>query len=164
MNIPLTEVSYSIIIETNLYAGNFEREMTAFATGCVGTCEVGDEHIKSFNKAVIEIAGFTTDEVNYDDFTTLDNKVSDVIRYEDQEYDTQRPCAIAWVPAHPKHAEGAGYYAVEIFLTKKPEDDILRFIEQRVHEFADQYDEDMKIIGIMLRETTKTTVEVDTRI
>lgn len=30
-------------IKTNKYAGNFEREMTAFCTGHIGDCEVGDK-------------------------------------------------------------------------------------------------------------------------
>lgn len=33
--------SYSIVVETDSYAGNFEREMCAFMTGHIGKCEVG---------------------------------------------------------------------------------------------------------------------------
>lgn len=36
---------FAFIIDTNEYAGNFEREMTAFITGVVGECEVGDEYV-----------------------------------------------------------------------------------------------------------------------
>jgi len=36
---------FAFIIDTNEYAGNFEREMTAFITGVVGECEVGEEYI-----------------------------------------------------------------------------------------------------------------------
>lgn len=31
------------VIDTDLYAGNFEREMCAYITGCIGECEVGEE-------------------------------------------------------------------------------------------------------------------------
>lgn len=33
--------SYSIVVETDSYAGNFEREMCAFMTGHIGECEAG---------------------------------------------------------------------------------------------------------------------------
>jgi hypothetical protein len=38
------EANYSIIIKTNQYAGNFERELCAHLTGIVGECEVGHEY------------------------------------------------------------------------------------------------------------------------
>lgn len=41
---------YSFIIDTNSYAGNFEREMCAYLTGQVGDCGVGDEHIESLKE------------------------------------------------------------------------------------------------------------------
>lgn len=34
--------TYELHIETNKYAGNFEREMCAFLTGVIGECGVGD--------------------------------------------------------------------------------------------------------------------------
>jgi hypothetical protein len=39
------EANYSIIIKTNQYAGNFERELCAHLTGIVGECEVGHEYV-----------------------------------------------------------------------------------------------------------------------
>ena len=46
--------NYLFIIDTNQYAGNFEREMTAYLTGHVGECEVGYDMAKSFRKEVKE--------------------------------------------------------------------------------------------------------------
>jgi len=34
---------YMVIIDTDKYSGNFEREMCAFITGEIGDCEVGDK-------------------------------------------------------------------------------------------------------------------------
>ena len=31
-----------LIVDTENYAGNFERELVAYATGCYGDCGVGD--------------------------------------------------------------------------------------------------------------------------
>lgn len=41
---------YRLIIKTDQYAGNFEREMTAYCTGCIGDCGVGDEHRDLFQE------------------------------------------------------------------------------------------------------------------
>ena len=41
---------YSLIIDTDAYTGNFEREMCAYMTGRVGACEVGDREAEIFEK------------------------------------------------------------------------------------------------------------------
>jgi hypothetical protein len=40
----MKKTTYGIIIDTEQYAGNFERELCAFLTGRVGDCGVGDEY------------------------------------------------------------------------------------------------------------------------
>lgn len=49
---------YILIVDTEEYAGNFEREMCAYMTGKIGDCEVGREEQKVFyediNKDVAE--------------------------------------------------------------------------------------------------------------
>jgi hypothetical protein len=37
------------VIDTQNYAGNFERQMCAYMTGIVGDCDVGDDEAKIFN-------------------------------------------------------------------------------------------------------------------
>jgi hypothetical protein len=39
---------YLFIVDTEKYAGNFEREMTAYCTGQVGDCEVGEKEAREF--------------------------------------------------------------------------------------------------------------------
>jgi hypothetical protein len=36
---------YVIIVRTDSYAGNFERELCAHLTGIIGECEVGEEYV-----------------------------------------------------------------------------------------------------------------------
>jgi hypothetical protein len=36
---------FGLIIKTNSYTGNFERDICAYLTGVVGECEVGDEFV-----------------------------------------------------------------------------------------------------------------------
>lgn len=40
--------SYSFIVDTDTYAGNFERDMTAYVTGMIGECGVGDNYATMF--------------------------------------------------------------------------------------------------------------------
>lgn len=40
------------IIDTNEYAGNFERELVAYITGAVGECGVGDDYAEMFQEDV----------------------------------------------------------------------------------------------------------------
>ncbi|KKL82030.1 hypothetical protein LCGC14_1988890, partial [marine sediment metagenome] len=45
---PGSNTIYIFVIDTDQYAGNFEREMVAFMTGCVGECGVGDEYAEMY--------------------------------------------------------------------------------------------------------------------
>lgn len=42
----MKQETYQLLVKTNCYAGNFERELCAFMTGQVGDCEVGDEFVE----------------------------------------------------------------------------------------------------------------------
>jgi len=39
---------YEVIVKTNSYAGNFEREMCAYCTGVIGECGVGEDFADMF--------------------------------------------------------------------------------------------------------------------
>ena len=43
--------SFIFVIDTKEYSGNFERELCAFVTGCVGECGVGDNCAAEYLKA-----------------------------------------------------------------------------------------------------------------
>jgi len=40
--------NYTFVIDTEQYAGNFERQMCAYVTGQIGACGVGDEEAKQY--------------------------------------------------------------------------------------------------------------------
>lgn len=49
---------YGLIIKTDKYTGNFEREMCAYMTGHIGDCEVGNEEAGQFlEKHAQELSG-----------------------------------------------------------------------------------------------------------
>lgn len=45
---------YVIIVRTDSYAGNFERELCAHLTGIVGDCEVGDDYVDENIESIFE--------------------------------------------------------------------------------------------------------------
>ena len=45
---------YLIIVRTDSYAGNFERELCAHLTGIVGDCEVGDDYVDENIESIFE--------------------------------------------------------------------------------------------------------------
>lgn len=44
--------SKMLIIDTEQYAGNFEREMCAYITGQIGECNVGDDIVAEYSKSI----------------------------------------------------------------------------------------------------------------
>lgn len=46
--------TYEILVKTNSYAGNFEREMCAFMTGGIGDCKVGEELVDGSTAELFE--------------------------------------------------------------------------------------------------------------
>lgn len=74
---------YLVVIDTDKYAGNFEREMCAYITGVVGECEVG---LKSKNVAIKEL-----------DQETVYWFAHNVAQMPD-EHNVKRPCAIRATP------------------------------------------------------------------
>lgn len=56
MSANLTPPPFAIVIDTDTYAGNFERPMCAFITGRVGECGVGEEQAKQTRLELPEFA------------------------------------------------------------------------------------------------------------
>jgi len=93
---------YSIIIATNQYSGNFEREMCAFTTGQVGECGVGDNKINpNFNYSVFD----------------------DVLYFKSDEHGRSRPVSIYPIAGR--------YTAVQIHFQEKPTLKMFNLIKER---------------------------------
>lgn len=96
---------YKLIINTNLYAGNFERELTAHCTGIIGECEVGNEMIED------DIADMFIDSIA---------SISD-------DRGWSRPCAI--------FNDNDNYNSVCIFFSEKPTQGQIDIIKSRCLTF-----------------------------
>lgn len=76
----LDDGTYIFVINTNKYAGNFERELCAYCTGIIGECEVGQEEAKIF---LIET-----------DCAKEDNPFEDKVAQVPDDHGCTRPCSI----------------------------------------------------------------------
>lgn len=103
---------HAIVIQTNLYSGNFEREMCAYITGSYGECEVGEE---------------IADMVNHDLEIPL-------YEYTDSLMDDngcRRPVSIYMNENHE-------YNDVIIFFETRPTDEMMKMVRERAEKFAQE--------------------------
>jgi hypothetical protein len=138
---------FVFIIDTNKYAGNFERELCAFCTGIVGDCGVGEEYGRTFLE----------EEFGYED---ADNPMEERIAPIVCDDGCRRPTSIWQDP------KGKGYDSVAIFFYEAPTKKEIDLIKRRAEKFATNYEknkcerygieynkkEDLKIKGFRLLE------------
>lgn len=109
------------IIDTDQYAGNFEREMCAYCTGMIGQCEVGDDMAALFE----EDLGLEADKVHEDNpfMDYVDLWVMD-------DHGCGRPASI-W-----RDARGAEYNSVAIFFQQEPTEELIKIMKERAQKFT----------------------------
>lgn len=108
------KIEYKVVVDTDKYAGNFEREMTAFMTGVVGDCEVGSELQKTFQIECSEDICFEMDNL---------------IAFRLSPHVVYRPCAIC-------ENEDKEYNSFEIYLEKKPKKHLFELMRERAYKYA----------------------------
>ena len=102
---------YSFIVDTDSYAGNFEREMTAYVTGVVGECNVGIDEAELFH-----------DEMDLD---------LDELMYQKSDGTCYRPCAMENNP----NALNYDYNSVAMYFLTDP-CEYLDMLKERSLEYA----------------------------
>ena len=138
---------YIFVIDTDLYAGNFEREMCAYITGLVGECGVGEN-----------IA-----ELYYKETGEEESRFVELVEYRpDEDHACCRPTSI-W-----KSKDGE-YNSVAIFFYEKPSEEDINFMKDRAHKFKEakqnygrySYDKnfELNILGFRLIEESKKSSE-----
>lgn len=106
------------VIDTDQYAGNFERELTAYITGMSGDCGVGDE---MFPYYVSE-----TGDKNREKF-------EDLLEFRSDEHGCHRPCAIYSTPGWFNHGMG-GHFRVG-----QEEEALKDYVKQIKQVFGKEY-------------------------
>lgn len=108
------KTGFAFIVDTDSYAGNFEREMTAHITGVIGECEVGEEYV----------------DEDYP-FEGADN----VMQVADDN-GCSRPTE-CWVEPRT-----GSYNAVAIFFYKKPTPEQISYMKSRAESFEEIWREE----------------------
>tara|TARA_Y100000310_G_scaffold56232_1_gene51647 strand:+ start:49474 stop:49926 length:453 start_codon:yes stop_codon:yes gene_type:complete len=111
---------YIFAIDTDKYAGNFEREMCAYATGQLGICEVGKEMQKLFIQE--------EDDPAYDESLIFEG----IIENRADGNGAMRPCSIGVTPNLKKPVCNS----VEIYFHKKPTEEQIEMLKRRCTKFA----------------------------
>jgi len=108
MSSKTTDNYYGFVIDTDTYAGNFEREMCAYMTGMIGDCGVGDEYVD------FEIQDMFHDNVK---------SVAD-------DSGCYRPVTIYL------DRDGKGYNSVLIYFRRMPTSQQITMLKDRAFQFA----------------------------
>ncbi len=102
---------FAFIVDTDSYAGNFERAMTAYMTGQIGDCGVGKDFIEPIPM----------------DFSKIIQQLKD-------EHGKARPTRL-W------HSPASQCNSVAIFFKKRPSDEEVAFLKSRALLFDAKYEE-----------------------
>ena len=101
---------YVFVIDTADYAGNFERQICAYATGCVGQCGVGHE-----------MADVFLEETGLEPFENVCEEMDD--------HGCSRPASIWTSP-------NGDMNSVAIFFAERPDKAQVAMMMERAHRFA----------------------------
>jgi len=126
--------NYSIVIKTNQYAGNFERELCAHLTGIIGECEVGEEYV---DEAITEIFEESVAQMADDN-------------------GCRRPVSLG------SQNEGASGQDVVIYFDYEPTKEQVEIIKERLLTFEpDTWIKGLEFKGIELIEYKKSFISVE---
>lgn len=130
---------YILIVQTDQYTGNFERELCAYCTGVIGQCEVGDKQRAMFIK-------------DYDEEKA--DAMWELLEQRADDNGCLRPVSMC----------SPGNKNLEIYFNDRPTQEIIDMIKERAEKFTQEKDwrgkpRTMKILGFqMIKESTTTEV------
>jgi len=131
---------FIFVIDTEDYAGNFERELCAYCTGCVGDCGVGEDSAKVFEE-----------ETNIKDSWAY----FDIFSKPDDEGGCCRPTSIYSTTGSSENN------SVAIYFFTRPTKEQIELIKSRAEKYNEyvktlEYRDPIKIIGFRLIEEITT--------
>ena len=180
---------FMFVVDTEQYAGNFSRQLTAYMTGRVGECGVGQEEADTFHGDCEGCDG------PFDDVVVLEMDDDDGYRRSCTVWPTRRWFNNGWGGCYPddgQHDEQAqvdkrraclarakkfgtdksladeplhkfpAYLSVAIFLARKPTDEEIHLLKERAFRFryTNRSRNTIKITGFRLLERVSTEREV----
>lgn len=164
MSADQTVAPYVFVVDTDHYAGNFERQMVAYVTGSLGECGVGREEQALFE----EESGFPD--------------LMDKMSHQPDDHGCFRPATIWTTPGrynngNGKHFDGEpvgkgrypAYESVAAFFHERPTDEEIVEMKERAHKFVQYWRDEapsyrrkapiIKIKGFRLIEQRVTRTE-----
>jgi hypothetical protein len=112
--------NYMFVIDTEQYSGSFERPMTAYCTGVLGECGVGEKEAKKFRA---EMRG---NEIAAD--------IEEIVQQVPDEKGCCRPCQIWETPGWFNNGLGGHYRDGDAEAEKKALIDHGKFIDKEIEE------------------------------
>lgn len=106
-------MEYAVIVRTDSYAGNFERELCAHLTGQIGECEVGEEYVDSEVAEIFE----------------------DVVNQKPDDHACYRPVSLGGCNLTKDYNS----QDVVIWFTETPDKEQIDLIKERAKTFSDIY-------------------------
>lgn len=152
---------WAFVVDTDSYAGNFERELSSFV---VGRCDEHGEHRGGIYKEMYE------EEVPKSIQKLFEDLVEERVDDHDDDFIGRAPMALVPTPGFENNGMGKirrlksgekpkhpAYNSVAIFLSRKPKDKELRILVERSKRFSDlpavkPWDHRPKILGLRLVE------------
>ena len=157
---------YLFVIDTDVYAGNFERYMCAYVTGQIGECGVGEENAKLAKQEIPEAVA----------------QLEDLIENVPDENGCARPVSIFPNPRYGNDGHGncalltdenkeqfswPAYCSVAIYFHSIPNHGLLEIMKERARNIATRgvglkgYEQKVGIEGFRLLEQRTTYEEQD---
>lgn len=133
---------HQLIVDTENYSGNFERQLVAFATGCFGDCGVGDTEAQLARQQMTHYAWWEENMIEQED--------------EDHGADCMRPASICPTPGWFNNGMGynfradsdeaetiegryPAYLSVKMVVEQLPPQEVWDEFQERLIEFCEQY-------------------------
>lgn len=130
---------YVFVIDTDQYAGNFERQLCAYLTGILGDCGVGILYAEMYN-------------IFLEDSEIAVNPFFDLMLQLSDEHGCKRPCSIWPTPGFVNDGYGEhfkmgsleakelkkqypAYLSVALFFHEKPDEELICLLKKRTEMF-----------------------------
>jgi len=122
---------WGFVVDTDEYAGNFERDLVAYMTGQVGECEVGEECAEKYREAGLKEDVYVISQPDDHGCMRPASIFPNPDWWNDGKGNHKR-----WSEAAPKGKTWPAYYSVVAWLGKRPPEKTLALWAARAKEFS----------------------------
>lgn len=145
---------FLFVVDTDRYAGNFERELVAYMTGAVGECGVGEEYAEQVPQSIHKLFSWNLDAQPDDSGCLHSSTLVATTGWHNDGWGNHYRNAPGQEPTPPYPA----YLSVGIYFLKKPDESSTEILRNRAKDFFGAYQATkvVTILGFRLIEVTET--------